>query len=111
MHAGVFSFAEETFYGVYEFGFCEVAGKCWAWVVGEDAEEHYGVVLEVGFGVVFEVELFAEDGSGRSGGGWGGFGGVDDGGEVEDFGAWVGGGGTPGGAECILGGGLAGWLE
>lgn len=71
----------------------EVLGKGSAWVVGENAGEHDGIVL----GVAALVVLFAEkatDGIGGFAGSEGrGLGSIDDGGEVEVLVASVGGAG------------------
>lgn len=103
-YAGVFAFAQEGFDGGDELGLGKVAGEGGTRVVGEDAKEHDCVVLDVGPGrVVFQVELFAEGGSRGARCGGGGFGRVNDGGEVENLRVRVGRGGATGGTECILG--------
>jgi hypothetical protein len=63
----------------------QVLGKGRTWVVGEDPDEHDGIVLHMGARVVVFGQELADLGSCRLRCGGARDGGLDDGGQVEDF--------------------------
>ena len=82
--AGVVAVAQQVLDRVGK-GLVEVLGKGGAGIVGQDADEHDGVVLHVGPVVVVLGQEDAHLTGGGGGGGGAGNGGLDDGGQVEDF--------------------------
>lgn len=66
-------------------GLVEVLGEGWAWIVGQDADEHNRIILNMGACIVLLGKELANLGGGGGGGLGTGLCSLDDGREVEDF--------------------------
>ena len=76
--------AQQVLAGIGKLG-VNVSRKHGTGVLGEDAEEHDGVVLPGSSLVVFLAHEFADEACAFGGGSGGGLGGLDDGRKEEDF--------------------------
>jgi len=84
LDARVATVAQDVLDGGYEFGI-DVAGKGGAWVIGQDANEHDGIVLNMGSRRVLHGQILADvlGGDGSSGGRR--LGSFDNDGQMEDL--------------------------